>query len=205
MLNVALHNPRQHRQLQHSQGPLVLARMGSDRTVWTPVDRGKAKSAEALLEIVPGTDGIVLAMTGCEAECFCDRVCGLTGSCQLPVPASFAIGDTRFEICGSDSPLAFPVRPLERLLKDEDKRIGEETSVSGPAPSTVSRWFAAIGSLNRWATSLQELYTQAARCAVEAIGLDGAMLLRRRDDRWEIAASHLPNPELGIQCDLRSP
>jgi adenylate cyclase len=28
------------------------------------------------------------------------------------------------------------------------------------------------------------------------------MLLRRRDDRWEIAASHLPHPELGIHCAL---
>jgi adenylate cyclase len=72
----------------------------------------------------------------------------------------------------------------------------------GIAPSTVSKWFAAIGSLNRWTTSLQELYDQATRCAVESIGLDGAMLLRRRDDRWEIAASHLPHPELGIHCDL---
>jgi adenylate cyclase len=50
--------------------------------------------------------------------------------------------------------------------------------------------------------SLQELYAQAARCAVESIGLDGAIMLRRRDDRWEIAASHLPHPELGIHCNL---
>ena len=121
-------------------------------------------------------------------------------ACRFRHRLPSAIRDLRFAI--RDSPLAFPVRPLERLRKDEGKRIGEEPSVSGPAPSTVSRWFAAIGSLNRWATSLQELYTQAARCTVEAIGLDGAMLLRRRDDRWEIAASHLPNPELGIQCDL---
>jgi adenylate cyclase len=49
---------------------------------------------------------------------------------------------------------------------------------------------------------LQELYVQAAQCAVEAIGLDGAIVLRRRDGEWEIAASHLPHPELGIHCDL---
>ena len=43
---------------------------------------------------------------------------------------------------------------------------------------------------------------QAAQCAVDAIGLDGAVVLRRRDGRWEIAASHLPHPELGIHCDV---
>jgi adenylate cyclase len=202
MLNVALHNSRQHRQLQHSQGSLVLARMGNDQSVWMPVDHPKVQSAKALLEIARAADGITLAMTGCEAECFCGRPCGLTGSCQLPVPASFAIGDTRFEISDSDLNLALPARPLERLLQDKLKQPGDDALVAGPAPATISRWFAAIGSLNRWSSSLQELYNQAASCAVESIGLDGAILLRRRDRRWEIAASHLPHPELGIHCDL---
>ncbi len=73
---------------------------------------------------------------------------------------------------------------------------------AGPSPATLSRWFAALSSLNHWATSLQELYVQAAQCAVEAIGLDGGIVLRRRDDEWEIAASHLPHPELGINYDV---
>jgi adenylate cyclase len=176
--------------------------MGSDQSVWMPVDSCRAQSAQALLEIAPAADGIELAMAGCAAECFCGRTCGLTGSCQLPIPASFAIGDTRFEISDTDLDLALPARPLERLFKDKLNELGDDALVAGPAPSTISRWFAAIGSLNRWSSSLQELYTQAARCAVESIGLDGAMLLRRRDDGWEIAASHLPQPDLGIHCAL---
>jgi adenylate cyclase len=55
--------------------------------------------------------------------------------------------------------------------------------------------------LNHWGRSAQEFFVQAARCAVESIGLDGAIVLRRRDDGWEIVASHLPMPELGIHCD----
>ena len=43
---------------------------------------------------------------------------------------------------------------------------------------------------------------QAAQCAVEAIGLDGGIVFRRRDNEWEIAASHLPHPELGIHYDV---
>jgi class 3 adenylate cyclase len=48
---------------------------------------------------------------------------------------------------------------------------------------------------------LQVLYVQAARCAVEAIGLDGGIVFRLRDGEWEIAASCLPHPELGIHYD----
>jgi adenylate cyclase len=202
MLDIALHNSRQHRQFQHGNGPLLLARMGPERSIWLPIDKCKAQAAEALLEIVPAAEGIALAMAGCEAECFCGRTCGLTGQCQLPVPASFAIGDTRFEISSACLPTGRTVRPLEKLFKNDGEPLGTERPAIGIAPSTVSKWFAAIGSLNRWTTSLQELYDRATRCAVESIGLDGAMLLRRRDDRWEIAASYLPHPELGIHCDL---
>jgi hypothetical protein len=157
MLDVALHNSRQHRQFQHTAGPLVLARLGTDRPVWMPVDGCRAQAAEALVEIVPANDGIALAMAGCEAECFCGRTCSLTGSCQLPIPAMFAIGDTRFEVCDTNSSLARPARPLERLFVDAGNLLQAETSIAGPAASTVSRWFATIGALHRWATSLQEL------------------------------------------------
>jgi adenylate cyclase len=51
---------------------------------------------------------------------------------------------------------------------------------------------------------LQELYVQAAKCAVEAVGLDGGIVLRRRDNAWEIAASHLPHPELGIRYEVHA-
>jgi hypothetical protein len=90
---------------------------------------------------------------------------------------------------------------LQKLCIDKNNLRSHKSSKSGPSPATLSRWFAALSSLNHWATSLQELYVQAAQCAVEAVGLDGGMVIRRRDGQWEIAASHLPHPELGIHYD----
>lgn len=199
MLEVALHNPRQHKQFRRETGALLLARASHESALWTTVDRG-ADRPDALVEIVPLAGGVSLAMAGCEAECRCGRSCGLTGNCQLPVPASFTIGDTRFEISVADR--SVPHRLLQKLRNDTRDFRSHKPSGAGPSPATLSRWFAALSSLNHWATSLQELYVQAARCAVEAIGLDAGIILRRRDDEWEIAASHLPHPELGIQCDF---
>ena len=199
MLEVALYNPRQHKQFRRETGALLLARASHESALWTTVDRG-ADRPNALVEIVPLAGGVSLAMAGCEAECRCGRSCGLTGNCQLPVPASFTIGDTRFEISVADR--SVPHRLLQKLRNDTRDLRSHKPSGAGPSPATLSRWFAALSSLNHWATSLQELYVQAARCAVEAIGLDAGIILRRRDDEWEIAASHLPHPELGIQCDF---
>lgn len=201
MLDIALYNPRQHRQFQHAAGSLLLARSDVNGSLWTPVNEFAASGTDALVEIVPHDDGVALSMAGCEGECFCGRACSRAGNCHLRVPAAFSIGDTRFEIFSDDSLVSVAARPLEQLFDNRsDVSCGDATE-GGPSSATISRWFAAIGSLNRWATSLPELYAKAARCAVESIGLDGAMLLRRRDGRWEIAASYLPHPELGIHCD----
>ncbi len=202
MLEIAFHNPRQHRQFQHGAGPLVLSRADAGPAVWTAIDRDQSARPNVLVEILPQGDGVALAMAGCEAECFCGRSCSLNGNCRLPVPARFSIGDTRFEITSASVADRAAHRPLQRLASDEPNRPSRRANAAGPSPETLSRWFAALGALNHWATSLQELYVQAARCAVEAIGLDGAIVLRRRDEEWEIAASHLPHPELGIHCDI---
>lgn len=198
MLEVALHNPRQHKQFRPGSSPLVLARAGRELALWTAIDRGE-NNPNAIIEIALHPDGVSLAMAGCEPECHCGTSCRLTGRYRLPVPASFSVGDTRFEITNANYRASR--RPLQQLRCDKRNLRSRESNGSGPSPDTLSRWFAALSSLNHWATSLQEMYVQAARCAVEAIGLDGGVVLRRRENEWEIAASHLPNPELGIHCD----
>jgi adenylate cyclase len=202
MLEIAIHSPRQHRQFHHDGGRLVLARTGNSHTSWAPVAHEYDDENGACVEILPQADHIALALAGCEAECQCGRACDLKGNCEIPVPAAFTIGDTRFEITDSSAAASKQKRTLQKLLVDKASVRSQRGSATGPSPATLSRWFAALGTLNHWATSLQELYVQAARCAVEAIGLDGAMVLRRRDNDWEIAASHLPHPELGIHYDV---
>jgi adenylate cyclase len=186
MLEVAFHNPRQHKQFRRDSGPLILARASQEPALWTTVDEGAA-SLGARVEIVPQCAGVTLAIVGCEAE-------------HHAVPSSFTVGDTRFEVSPTKSGIAH--RPLQQLRVDKRNLRNHKSSSSGPSPTTLSRWFSTLSSLNHWATSLQELYVQAARCAVEAIGLDGGIVLRRRDNEWEIAASYLPHPELGIHYEV---
>jgi adenylate cyclase len=199
MLEVALHNPRQHKQFCREAGPLVLARASEATALWTTVAAGEA-CPDARIEIVPQIAGVALAVAGCEVDRHGNRHTDPIGNGSLQLPASFTVGDTRFEIAFALG--STPHRPLQKLCVDKGNLRSHKSSSSGPSAATLSRWFAALSSLNHWATSLQELYVQAARCAVEAIGLDGGIVLRRRDGQWEIAASHLPHPELGIHYDV---
>jgi adenylate cyclase len=200
MLEVALHNPRQHNQFQHNGEPLLLARSAGEAPLWTPVDPAASQEIQPTVQIVAGELGVRLTNTGCELVCDDAEYTEAGDCCALSVPTQFTIGDTLFEIV--DTGRFSPPRPLQKLQFDETALAVLEASAQGPSPATIARWFSGLGSLNRWARSLQALYVQEAQCAVDAIGLDGAMVLRRRDERWEIAASHLPHPEFGIHCDV---
>lgn len=207
MLEIALHNARQHRQFRNAKGALTLARADANSPFWTAVDRSRLDQVDALLEIVATGNRITVATTACAVEWENDIECGPAGPTCRSVPARFVVGDTRFEITLSQAGRSQPTRKLEKLHDDQNRtaarfRSSQPPPTSGPAPATLSKWFTALGTLNRRTNSLQELYVQAATAAVEAIGLDGAMVVRRRDDQWEIAASHLPHPELGIHCDI---
>src|SRR5688572_21777924 len=164
MLEIALHNPRQHCQFVHARGPLLLARCDDSASVWIPVDGINDRSASAHLEILPQSDGVVLAATGFDAGRLFAADDGSNRHRRLPVPAMFYLGDTRFEIFDTSQLATLDDRPLQKLHPNDERR--DLQSESGPSSTTVSRWFAAIGSLNRWATSLQQLYAQAVKCAV---------------------------------------
>ena len=200
MLEIAIHNPRQHRQFHHADGMLTLSQSRSQSPLWNAVDQPPAASL-ARIDIQLENGGVSLAFSGCEVESNCCGGCKIEPHCHLQLPAQFAVGDTRFEIVANRQSADVTERPLQRLHSNICEPRQRRSNGSGPSTTTLSRWFAALGKLNHWATSLQELYVQAAECAVEAIGLDGAMVCRFRDGQWEIAASHLPHPDLGIHVD----
>ena len=142
MLDIALHNPRQHQQFQHGAGPLLLARAAEADSLWLTVDQDRTPTVEALLEIVSDADGIRMQMAGCEKECFCGRPCELQGDCRIELPAQFSIGDTRFEITDMGGGRRRP-RPLEVLVADKSK-LSESTgrrarTLAGHAVALVRR------------------------------------------------------------------
>ncbi len=60
----------------------------------------------------------------------------------------------------------------------------------GPCSETITRWLSELGRLHRAAAGSAEFFADAARFAVEVVGLDSAYVLSRCDDLWLIAGSH---------------
>ena len=75
------------------------------------------------------------------------------------------------------------------------------SATGGPDAATVARWLAAAGRLNRTAASSPDFFKTAAEVAVEATGLDAALVLTRAGSDWQIAGSANPQPAQGIDFD----
>ncbi|MCG8448413.1 MAG: adenylate/guanylate cyclase domain-containing protein, partial [Pirellulales bacterium] len=69
----------------------------------------------------------------------------------------------------------------------------------------VSRWLNQAGEMHRAAAGSPQFYADAARMAVEAVGLDAAWVLKHDPDLsehdWQIVGSCLSNPQKGIGFD----
>ncbi|MGL4514898.1 MAG: hypothetical protein ACRCT8_17570 [Lacipirellulaceae bacterium] len=116
----------------------------------------------------------------------------------LATPAMLHVGDTLLELVDPASPQRTQLVKLATLR-----------STSGPtdsgAPRSRQRWIRALESLHRWSATPAEAFATAIGLAIDPIGLDGAMVLRRTagDSRgWEVAASSLVRPERGVWADL---
>lgn len=203
MLEIAIHNSSQHQQYLHAADTFVLARCGDGP--WISAQPDACQHAQSVLEICATADGVQVRVQGRRSsiDSFGD---------VLALPAALTVGDTHVEIAAATTHGGRGTRQLQRLNGNSAEAKQRPGGRRDPAASTLSRWLDALATLHRWIASSPEFYQEAARFVVDPIGLDGAFILRRHDDQWEIVASHLPHPDLGIRYDtaavdqlLRSP
>ncbi|MGI9455088.1 MAG: adenylate/guanylate cyclase domain-containing protein [Aeoliella sp.] len=86
-------------------------------------------------------------------------------------------------------PTLVPLMPAEQVDFLNDPATGP-----GPSSETITRWLAEAGRLHRSTAGSPEYYADAARFAVEVVGLDAAWVLMRQESAWEIVGSHPQSP-----------
>ena len=132
---------------------------------------------------------------------FADNTVTIEGD-TFPLPYQLCVGATRFEFSRPDTPRKLV--PLKQTNLDELLQANSGTH-SGPSAATVTKWLTEVGQLHRAAAGSAEFYADAARFAVETVGLDAAWVLRPcpelAEAAWQIVGSYLPNPERGLCFD----
>lgn len=197
MMELTLYNQHQHDQLTVAEGPLLLS--------WTP--RGWQSVATCgltddapLLQITPTDGAAIVTAAGCGQAAFVDGTSlDLSSAVELPLPSQLIIDGTHLAVASPHN--AHQSARLEPLDADSfNSRRGKQQT--GLSPATVSSWLESLATLHQWPAGQSEFFAAAARFVVDPVGLDGAMVLRTRSDgNWEIVASHLPHPELGVRFE----
>ena len=119
---------------------------------------------------------------------------------ELPLPARISIGQSVIELRQQTPDTEFDSM-LSKLDYGDSESLAELDRERSPSTSQLRLWFEAITNFQKTVAGSQEFYLNAAQCITDPGGLDVAMVVQKQDGRLEIAASYVPNPELGIAFD----
>jgi adenylate cyclase len=194
MIDIAIYNSDQYSQTRHSG--LVAAVLTPQG--WRTIEPPDLPATAGRIECVPSEAGYIVTID-------CDHARHARTLEPTPRRSRFRlngrlllqVGETFVEFVDPQLALA-KEPPLEGLSSDEFG-TRRDTQTNGPAPATVARWFEALATLHRWPANCRAFYDNAARFVIDPVGLDGAVILRTGDSGgWNVVASHLPYPELGV-------
>jgi adenylate cyclase len=207
MWQVAVFNEHQHEQFR-AVGERFTLVCGADESMWRLVDGHKESPAARAIRLRIHGDAVVVDCRGMNAGA--ELACGNTFSCAVPfemvLPSVFKLGDSWFEVRAETRVEALGLEPLHGTHSTSNHG-GRGTHAGGsanrgPDAETVAKWLAAAGKLHRVAASSPQFFDTAAEVALEATGLDAAMVLTPAGDRWTIAGSAVARPQFGIAYDV---
>ncbi|MCG8448069.1 MAG: hypothetical protein MI725_00630, partial [Pirellulales bacterium] len=191
MVEVAVYNEQQHEQFSCATSRFVLRKSLASPARWIlDDDLSQAEPPRA---------------SDAEVINFCLTHAGVVvnGGKVLPLPCVLQIGSTWVEVAQPTEREA--LAPLKHLDLVKILQQSAKTSYAGPSSATVSRWLNQAGEMHRAAAGSPQFYSDAARMAVEAVGLDAAWVLKHDEDLsehgWQIVGSCLSNPQKGVGFD----
>lgn len=193
MLQIALANERQRRQVTHEGGPLEFGRLAKPNCDFhIVIDDPYTSREQVRLEELDNGD-VRIDNLGSPITLPDGSKLPTGKSINLISPARIAFGTTTAEIT------VVPKDPFSASMHtiDPPSRSGAPVTPSdsiaaeeAPSAERLTRWFEALLGVQRAAAGSQAFYADTARAVVQLVGLDRGMVLLRRGDDWETTASY---------------
>lgn len=200
MWQVAVYSEHQHQQFRAAGSRFALLKSTSDER-WRLVDENPDSSNAAVVGFQVAGESIRIdfrnvdgGVTLADGSSFSSAV-----PIELSLPTIFQLGETWIEI----RPQAPVVQlGLERLHAQRKAAVVPSPATTaagrGPDAATVAKWLTAAAQLHRMAASSPDFFNAAAQIALDATGLDAALVLTLNNGDWSIVGSAVLQPEHGI-------
>jgi adenylate cyclase len=193
MLQIALANERQRRQITHEGGPLEFGRLPKANCEFQiVVDDPYTSREQVRLEELDNGD-VRVHNLGSPITLPDGSKLPTGKSINLISPARIAFGTTTAEITVvPKDPFSASMHTIDPPSRSGTLVTTAESIAAEEAPSAerLTRWFEALLGVQRAAAGSQAFYADTARAVVQLVGLDRGMVLLRRGDDWETTASH---------------
>ena len=185
MVEVTVYNDQQHDQFTCTSSQFTLYKSSAAPALWRVDEYSENQNQIEAINFCISDEGIVV-----------------DGNNTRPLPCILQKGTTWIEI--SHPTDCQKLVPLRDEGWEETLELSTPSSDhAGPAAATITKWLTQAGQLHRSTASSPEFYADAARFAVETIGLDAALVLKCNQDtnqqEWEIIGSCLKAPQQGIR------
>ncbi len=196
MIEVAIHTKHQHLQAVLADRGVLLRCVGEK---WQQVAPPSNGLAGPWIEFIPHVDGVRVRTSKDLIVRLPERV---TEKSVLNLPLQFDLDQTKIEIVN-----AITVRNTNSSLLESLDDYESVTTQNSPSEKTLSRWFEALSTLNHWKIDKTEFLQAATELVVEPLGFDAAYLVALDESHaqlnWQVVASHLPRPKLGVWLDTK--
>jgi adenylate cyclase len=194
MLVISITNDKQTKQVEHESGPIEFGR-GLQREVPRLVIEDVHVSRDQLrVEELPGSRVRLENLSNKIPITLPDgSTVPMGGSREFDLPVRVFAGQTWFDIAAPGTEKVTPdslltcAGPAHSDGVPSSLRKLNELGES-PSPEVLTQWFESVIALQRSAALPAEFFDQTVRTLITLVGLDVALVILRRNAKWEVVA-----------------
>jgi len=195
VLLFTLANERQKKQYQHRDGPMEFGRLQQGQCARIVVEDPYTSRDQLRVEELPNGN-VRLTNLGSPITLPDGSQLAAGANKELTPPLRVVFGRSTLDVGlipneDADS-VSSSLRTIGKPMAADSANIKLATAKLGKVPSaeTLAQWFETLLAVQRAAAGSSAFYSETARAVVDLIGLDRGLVIIRRENAWEVVASH---------------
>jgi adenylate cyclase len=195
MLLFTLANERQKKQFQHREGPVEFGRLQQGTSARIVVEDPYTSRDQIRVEELPD-GGVQVQNLGSPVTLQDGSQLNSGGLKRFIPPVRVVFGRSTLDIGlipnEDNDKLRSSLQTISKPVAADSHNLKPPTAAKGRVPSadTLAQWFETLLTVQRAAAGSSAFYAETARAVVELVGLDRGLVIVRRNNLWEVIASH---------------
>jgi adenylate cyclase len=208
LLLFTLSNERQKKQFQHREGPIEFGRLQQGHCARIVVEDPYTSRDQMRIEELPD-GGVQIQNLGSPLTLPDGTQLNVGGAKRFTPPVRVVFGRSTLDIGlipNDDSDkVRSSLQTISKPIASDSRNIKPPAAPAGRVPSAevLAQWFETLLTVQRAAAGSSAFYAETARAVVELVGLDRGLVIVRRDNLWEVIASHAAGGSDNRQFSMR--